>query len=101
MLMDYFAVPGIDTRDDVVEQQDRDGERGHDHADRRGETHPDGLEDAVGARRDRTIRLDGDADGANALREMLTLYCDEFDASARRQIEGVKSVAARTAYSAA
>ena len=38
---------------------------------------------------------DGDADGANALREMLTLYCDEFDASARRQIEGVKSVAAR------
>ncbi len=37
--------------------------------------------------------LDGDAhEGAAALREMLTLYCDEFDANARRQIEGVKSV---------
>ncbi|HET7562726.1 MAG TPA: type VI secretion system baseplate subunit TssF [Rhodanobacteraceae bacterium] len=37
--------------------------------------------------------LDSDAnEGAAALREMLTLYCDEFDASARRQIEGVKSV---------
>ncbi|HUB89576.1 MAG TPA: type VI secretion system baseplate subunit TssF, partial [Dyella sp.] len=31
-------------------------------------------------------------EGAAALREMLTLYCDEFDASARRQIEGVKAV---------
>ncbi len=30
--------------------------------------------------------------GATALREMLTLYCDEFDSGARRQIEGVKSV---------
>lgn len=38
---------------------------------------------------------DSDSDGANALREMLTLYCDEFDASARRQIEGVKSVASQ------
>lgn len=40
--------------------------------------------------------LDGDAnEGAAALREMLTLYCDEFDASARRQIEGLKSVRSR------
>jgi type VI secretion system protein ImpG len=31
-------------------------------------------------------------EGAAALREMLTLYCDEFDAGARRQIEGVKAV---------
>ncbi|CAB3770094.1 type VI secretion system baseplate subunit TssF [Paraburkholderia solisilvae] len=33
--------------------------------------------------------------GAAALREMLTLYCDEFDASLRRQIEGIRHVAAR------
>jgi type VI secretion system protein ImpG len=33
--------------------------------------------------------------GAAALREMLTLYCDEYDAGARRQIEGVKAVASR------
>ena len=32
---------------------------------------------------------------ASALREMLTLYSDEFDAGARRQIEGVKAVAAQ------
>ncbi|KRE88312.1 type VI secretion system protein ImpG [Frateuria sp. Soil773] len=38
---------------------------------------------------------DGGEDGAAALREMLTLYCDEFDSGARRQIEGVKAVAAR------
>ncbi len=31
-------------------------------------------------------------DGAAALREILTLYCDPFDASAQRQIEGVKQV---------
>ncbi|QYD71369.1 type VI secretion system baseplate subunit TssF [Paraburkholderia edwinii] len=35
--------------------------------------------------------------GAAALREMLTLYCDAYDASARRQIEGIKHVAARPA----
>lgn len=35
---------------------------------------------------------DGNEQGASALREMLTLYCDEFDSGARRQIEGVKSV---------
>jgi type VI secretion system protein ImpG len=40
--------------------------------------------------------LDGEAnEGAAALREMLTLYCDEFDAGAHRQIEGVKSVSSR------
>ena len=33
--------------------------------------------------------------GAAALREMLTLYCDEFDAGAHRQIEGIKAVASR------
>jgi type VI secretion system protein ImpG len=39
--------------------------------------------------------LDEDGDeGAAALREMLTLYCDEFDASARRQVEGIKRVKA-------
>jgi type VI secretion system protein ImpG len=38
---------------------------------------------------------EGNADGAAALREMLTLYCDEFDSSARRQIEGIKSVASQ------
>jgi len=35
---------------------------------------------------------DGGEEGASALREMLTLYCDEFDAAARRQIEGIKAV---------
>jgi type VI secretion system protein ImpG len=35
---------------------------------------------------------EGADQGATALREMLTLYCDEFDSGARRQIEGVKSV---------
>ncbi|KAB7763667.1 type VI secretion system baseplate subunit TssF [Xanthomonas maliensis] len=34
-------------------------------------------------------------DGAAALREILTLYCDPFDASAQRQIEGLKRVSAR------
>lgn len=38
---------------------------------------------------------EGDADGAAALREMLTLYCDEFDSGARRQIEGIKAVASQ------
>jgi len=33
--------------------------------------------------------------GAAALREMLGLYYDEFDAAARRQIEGIKRVAAQ------
>jgi type VI secretion system protein ImpG len=33
--------------------------------------------------------------GAAALREMLGLYYDEFDAAARRQIEGIKHVAAK------
>jgi type VI secretion system protein ImpG len=31
-------------------------------------------------------------EGAAALREMLSLYSDTFDAAARRQIEGVRSV---------
>jgi type VI secretion system protein ImpG len=35
---------------------------------------------------------DGPGQGAAALREMLTLYCDEFDAAALRQIEGIKTV---------
>ncbi|HET6803838.1 MAG TPA: type VI secretion system baseplate subunit TssF [Frateuria sp.] len=35
---------------------------------------------------------EGNADGAAALREMLTLYCDEFDSAARRQIDGIKAV---------
>lgn len=35
---------------------------------------------------------EGGEHSAAALREMLTLYCDEFDSGARRQIEGVKSV---------
>ncbi|GAB7535584.1 type VI secretion system baseplate subunit TssF [Burkholderia sp. 3C] len=35
--------------------------------------------------------------GAAALREMLGLYHDEFDAAARRQIEGIKQVVARPA----
>ena len=34
-------------------------------------------------------------EGAAALREMLTLYCDEFDSSALRQIEGVKAVSSQ------
>lgn len=34
--------------------------------------------------------------GAAALREMLTLYCDEYDAGSRRQIEGIKAVASRS-----
>lgn len=38
---------------------------------------------------------EGNEQGAAALREMLTLYCDEFDAGARRQIEGVKAVSAQ------
>ncbi len=38
---------------------------------------------------------DGAVNGAAALREMLTLYCDEYDTAARRQIEGVKEVDAR------
>jgi type VI secretion system protein ImpG len=38
---------------------------------------------------------EGNADSAAALREMLTLYCDEFDSSARRQIEGIKSVSSQ------
>jgi type VI secretion system protein ImpG len=43
------------------------------------------------------VSLLGDSgeEGAAALREMLTLYCDEFDAGARRQIEGVKAVRAQ------
>jgi type VI secretion system protein ImpG len=43
------------------------------------------------------VSLLGDSheEGAAALREMLTLYCDEFDAGARRQIEGVKAVGAQ------
>lgn len=35
-------------------------------------------------------------EGAAALREMLTLYCDEFDSSALRQIEGVKGVSSKS-----
>jgi type VI secretion system protein ImpG len=38
---------------------------------------------------------EGNADGAAALREMLTLYCDEFDSAARRQIEGIKAVSSQ------
>lgn len=38
---------------------------------------------------------DGDGEGAVAIREMLTLYADEFDAGARRQIEGIKTVSSR------
>ncbi len=34
----------------------------------------------------------GHEDSAAAIREMLTLYCDEFDSAARRQIEGIKAV---------
>jgi type VI secretion system protein ImpG len=39
---------------------------------------------------------DGHEDGAAALREMLTLYCDEFDSSARRQVEGIKAVSSQS-----
>lgn len=40
--------------------------------------------------------LDEDGEnGAAALREMLGLYHDEFDAAARRQIEGIKQVGAK------
>ena len=36
---------------------------------------------------------EGDKDeGAAAIREMLNLYCDEFDGASLRQIEGIKSV---------
>jgi type VI secretion system protein ImpG len=38
---------------------------------------------------------DGDERGANALREMLSLYCDAHDAGAQRQLEGLKSVRAQ------
>lgn len=38
---------------------------------------------------------DSNESGAAALREMLTLYSDEFDASARRQVEGIKMVSAQ------
>ncbi|MFC3550075.1 type VI secretion system baseplate subunit TssF [Lysobacter cavernae] len=34
-------------------------------------------------------------DGAAAIREMLTLYCDPFDATALRQIEGIKTVSSQ------
>jgi type VI secretion system protein ImpG len=36
---------------------------------------------------------DSGEEGAAALREMLTLYCDPFDSTTRRQIEGIKAVA--------
>src|SRR5690606_32219383 len=40
--------------------------------------------------------LDGDGfEGAQALRSMLGLYCDQNDQAALRQIEGVKSIDAR------
>jgi len=44
------------------------------------------------------VSLLGDSgeEGAAALREMLTLYCDEFDSAARRQIEGVKAVSSKS-----
>ena len=35
-------------------------------------------------------------EGAAAMREMLTLYCDEFDSSALRQIEGLKAVSSQS-----
>ena len=38
---------------------------------------------------------EGGDNGAAALREMLSLYHDEFDAGARRQIEGIKHVSVR------
>ncbi|MGN6282266.1 type VI secretion system baseplate subunit TssF [Frateuria sp.] len=39
---------------------------------------------------------EGNAEGAAALREMLTLYCDEFDPAARRQIDGIKTVTSQS-----
>ena len=42
-----------------------------------------------------SLPSDGNDGGAAALREMLTLYCDEFDAGTRRQIEGVKAVSSQ------
>lgn len=39
-----------------------------------------------------SLLSEDDEKGASALREMLTLYSDEFDTGARRQIEGIKSV---------
>jgi type VI secretion system protein ImpG len=39
-----------------------------------------------------SLMEDGPESGAAALREMLTLYADEFDSTALRQIEGVKAV---------
>lgn len=39
---------------------------------------------------------EGHAEGAAALREMLTLYCDEFDPAARRQIDGIKTVTSQS-----
>nr|WP_199039223.1 type VI secretion system baseplate subunit TssF [Dyella sp. ASV24] len=38
---------------------------------------------------------EGAGKGAAALREMLLLYCDEFDSAALRQIDGIKSVGSR------
>ena len=38
---------------------------------------------------------DGDARGADALREMLSLYCDPHDAGAQRQLEGLRAVTAQ------
>ena len=35
---------------------------------------------------------DGREEGASALREILTLYCDEFDSASLRQVEGLKAV---------
>jgi type VI secretion system protein ImpG len=35
-------------------------------------------------------------DGASALRELLTLYCDPNDAATQRQIEGVRRISARS-----
>ncbi|MGH7290521.1 MAG: type VI secretion system baseplate subunit TssF, partial [Myxococcota bacterium] len=40
--------------------------------------------------------LEGGADGADALRELLLLYADDNDPAARRQIEGVKRIGAKT-----
>src|SRR5690606_27518525 len=38
--------------------------------------------------------LDGDSlEGADALRSMLSLYCDQNDQAALRQIEGLKTIA--------
>lgn len=38
---------------------------------------------------------DGEDAGAAALREMLTLYCDEYDSASLRLVEGIKAVSAR------